>query len=123
MCSSAVASGRSCQEIQNPRSTARCMDAFPCIFASYRHELEPIAKMVASSLALWSPPALSQTLGATESMADTMTPHAARLLGPAVPLTRRAFVLGAAGTLATGSFVAPARAAVPVPYDWNTAPP
>jgi protein-L-isoaspartate(D-aspartate) O-methyltransferase len=38
-------------------------------------------------------------------------------------LSRRQFMLGSAGTLAAGLLSAPARANVPVPYDWNATPP
>jgi protein-L-isoaspartate(D-aspartate) O-methyltransferase len=56
-------------------------------------------------------------------MAAIMESHVARSLGPTTLLTRRNFVLGAGSVLAAGSFGDSARAAVPVPYDWNAAPP
>ena len=41
----------------------------------------------------------------------------------AAPLSRRQFVTGAAGAVAAGLLPFSAGASVPVPYDWNTAPP
>ena len=41
----------------------------------------------------------------------------------AAPLSRRQFVTGAASAVAAGLLPSSARASVPVPYDWNAAPP
>jgi protein-L-isoaspartate(D-aspartate) O-methyltransferase len=41
----------------------------------------------------------------------------------AAPLSRRQFVTGAAGAVAAGLLPSSAGASVPVPYDWNAAPP
>ena len=54
--------------------------------------------------------------------ADGERRHAASVqLCPSLQLGRRRFMLGTAAALAVGCF--PAEANVPVPYDWNAAPP
>jgi len=56
-------------------------------------------------------------------MACSMHIQSADGLAGATPISRRQFVAGAAGALAASALPATAGANVPVPYDWDAAPP
>src|SRR5229473_1993708 len=56
-------------------------------------------------------------------MACSMNIQSADDRALAAPISRRQFVAGAAGALAASALPAPADANVPLPYDWDAAPP